>query len=199
MKKEKIETKTKQGAALQTEEKMSRYGPYTEEVIKHFRNPQNLGEIEGADAVAKVGSPICGDELWLYIKVDKNEKGEPYIKDIKFQSFGCAAAVATGSMITELAKGKTLKDALNIKRQDVSVALGGLPVVKIHCSLLSTDALHEAIYNYYKAHNIQIPPELEQLHQNIQKGTTIARIKQEAAEDYCLTPGAKKSKTKKVN
>jgi len=185
MKKEKAEVKT------------SRYGPYTEEVIENFRNPKNLGELKDADATAKVGSPICGDELWLYIKVDKNEKGELYIKDIKFQSFGCAAAVATGSMITELAKGKTLKEALKIKRQDVSEALGGLPVVKIHCSLLSTDALHEAIYNYYKAHGIQISPELEQLHQNIQKGTTIARIKQEAAEDYCLTPGSKKSKKSK--
>ena len=173
------------------EVKKSRYGPYTDVVIDHFRNPRNLGEIADADAVAKVGSPICGDELWMYIKVGKNERGELYIKDVKFQSFGCAAAVATGSMITELAKGKTLADALRISRKDVAAALGGLPMVKIHCSLLSTDALHEAIYEYYKKHGIAISAELEQLHEKIVKGTTIARMKQETAEDYCAIPGAK--------
>jgi nitrogen fixation NifU-like protein len=176
------------------EMKRSRYGPYTDAVIDHFRNPRNLGEIADADAVAKVGSPICGDELWMYIKVDKNERGELYIKDVRFQSFGCAAAVATGSMITELAKGKTLADALRISRKDVSAALGGLPMVKIHCSLLSTDALHEAIYQYYKNHGIAISAELEQLHENIVKGTTIARMKQEAAEDYCAVPGSTREK-----
>ena len=178
------------------EVKKSRYGPYTDVVIDHFRNPRNYGELADADAVAKVGSPICGDELWLYIKVGKNERGELYIKDVKFQSFGCAAAVATGSMITELAKGRTLEDALRISRKDVSAALGGLPMVKIHCSLLSTDALHEAIYQYYKNHGIAISAELEQLHEKIVKGTTIARMKQEAAEDYCAVPGAKPTEKK---
>lgn len=178
------------------EMKKSRYGPYTDVVIDHFRNPRNYGELADADAVAKVGSPICGDELWLYIKVGKNERGELYIKDVKFQSFGCAAAVATGSMITELAKGKTLADALRISRKDVSAALGGLPMVKIHCSLLSTDALHEAIYEYYKKHGIAIPAELEELHQKIVKGTTIARMKQETAEDYCAVPGTKPAEKK---
>jgi nitrogen fixation NifU-like protein len=168
--------------------KKSRYGPYTEEVIEHFRNPKNMGAMDDADAVAKVGSPICGDELWLYIKVDKNENGELYIKDVKFQSFGCAAAVATGSMITELAKGKTLKDALKISRHNVSGALGGLPKIKVHCSLLSSDALHEAIYNYCKKNGIAVPSELEKLHEKIQKGTAIARLKQESEEDYCDLP-----------
>ncbi len=165
--------------------KKSRYGPYTEEVIKHFRNPNNMGEIEDADSVAKVGSPICGDELWVYLKIDKNENNEFYIKDIKFQSFGCAAAVATGSMITELAKGKTLKEALKITRHNVNGALGGLPKIKVHCSLLSTDALYEAIYKFYKKQGIEIPPELEEIHKKIEKGTAIARIKQESGEDYC--------------
>ena len=168
--------------------KKSRYGPYTEEVIEHFRNPKNMGELEGADAVAKVGSPICGDELWLYIKVDKNKNGELCIKDIKFQSFGCAAAVATGSMITELAKGKTLKEALKVNRHNINGALGGLPKIKVHCSLLSSDALHEAIYNYYKKSEMPIPPGLEELHQKIKKGTAIARSKQESEEDYCDLP-----------
>lgn len=173
--------------------KKSRYGPYTEEVIRHFRNPKNMGELEDADAVSKVGSPICGDELWLYIKVGKNEKGELYIKDIKYQSFGCAAAVATGSMMTELAKGKTLKEALKIGRHNVNKALGGLPKIKVHCSLLSSDALHEAIYQYYKKNGIEVPPELERLHEKIQRGTAIARLKQETEEDYCETPGSEES------
>ena len=165
--------------------KKSRYGPYTKEVIKHFRNPKNMGIIEDADAVAKVGSPICGDELWIYIRIDKNRNGELYIKDIKFQSFGCAAAVATGSVVTELAKGKTLKEALKIGGQDVNNALGGLPKIKVHCSLLSTDALYEAIYQFYKSQGIGISPELEELHKKIEKGTAIARIKQESGKDYC--------------
>lgn len=169
--------------------KKSRYGPYTEEVIRHFRNPKNMGEIKDADTIAKVGSPICGDELWLYLKIEKKEDepnaGELYIKDIKFQSFGCAASVATGSMITELAKGKTLKGALQVKPQHVTKALGRLPKVKIHCSLLSSDALHEAVYNYYKKNDIEIPAELEELHKKVERGTLIARQKQDTGEDYC--------------
>lgn len=176
------------------EVKQSRYGPYTDVVIDHFRNPRNQGELADADAVAKVGSPICGDELHLYIKVANNERGQPYIANIKFTSFGCAAAVATGSMITELAKGKTLEDALKIGRKEVAAALGGLPVQKIHCSLLSTDALHEAIYDYYKKQGIAISSELEALHQDITKGTAIARIKQESEEDYCAVPGSTREK-----
>jgi len=176
-------------AAPKAEMKKSRYGPYTEAVIEHFRNPRNQGEIPDADATGKVGSPICGDELHLFLKVGTNAAGQPFIEDIKVQSFGCAAAVATGSMITEMAKGRTLADALKLGRKDVAAALGGLPVQKIHCSLLSTDALHEAIYDYYKKHGIAIPPELEKLHQAIQKGTAIARIKQEQDVNYCAVPG----------
>lgn len=167
------------------EAKQKRYGPYTEEVIKHFRNPKNMGEMKDADAVAKIGSPICGDELWLYLKVEKNESGDLYIKDIKFQSFGCAASVATGSMITELARGKTLKEALSIGPQHVTKALGRLPKVKVHCSLLSSDALHEAIYNYYKKNGIEVPAALEDLHRKVERGTSIARQKQDTGEDYC--------------
>jgi len=181
-------------SAPKAEMKKSRYGPYTDVVIDHFRNPRNQGEIADADGIGKVGSPICGDELWMYIKVGTNAAGEPFIEDIKFQSFGCAAAVATGSMITELAKGKTVADALKIGRKDVSAALGGLPMVKIHCSLLSTDALHEAIYQYYVKRGIAVPAELEELHQKIIKGTTIARMKQETAEDYCAVPGSTREK-----
>jgi nitrogen fixation NifU-like protein len=183
-------------AAPKAEMKKSRYGPYSEAVIEHFRNPRNQGVIEDADATGKVGSPICGDELHMSIKVGTNAAGQPFIEDIKVQSFGCAAAVATGSMITEMAKGKTLAEALKLGRKDVAEALGGLPVQKIHCSLLSTDALHEAIYEYYSKHGIAIPPELEKLHQAIQKGTAIARIKQEQDVDYCAVPGLTQPKKK---
>jgi len=162
-----------------------KYGPYTERIIEHFKNPRNMGEMEDADAVSKVGAPICGDELWLYLKVDDNDEGEPYIKEISFQSFGCAAAVATGSVITELAKGKTLKEALEIKFKDVDEYLGGLPKIKVHCSLLSCDALHDAIYQYYKKHDIQIPENLELLHEKIVKGTNIARQKAASGKEYC--------------
>ena len=168
-----------------TEEKQSRYGPYTNAIIEHFKNPKNMGEMENPDASAKVGSPMCGDELWVHLKISKNPDGELFIEDIKFQSFGCAAAIATGSMITELAKGKTLKEALKINRRSVDDALGGLPKVKIHCSLLASDALHEAIYGYYKEHGISVPEELEKLHEQIQKGTAVARSKQSTGLDYC--------------
>lgn len=174
---------------IEKAKKEKRYGPYTAKVIDHFKNPRNEGTIEDADANSKVGSPMCGDELWLYLKIEKKkggkDAGELYIKDIKFQSFGCAASVATGSMMTEIAKGKTLKKALKLRHNEITRGLGTLPRVKIHCSLLSTDALHEAIYNYYKEHGIHIPEELEKLHQKIIRGNVIARQKAESEIDYC--------------
>ncbi|MFH1721102.1 MAG: Fe-S cluster assembly scaffold protein NifU [Candidatus Altiarchaeota archaeon] len=116
---------------------------YTEKVIDHFSNPRNMGEIEDADGVGKVGNPACGDVMYLYIKV-KDEK----ISDIKFKTMGCAAAIATSSMITELAKGKPLSEAEKISKADVAEALEGLPPIKMHCSNLAADALHEAIKDY---------------------------------------------------
>ena len=116
---------------------------YSEKVLDHFRNPRNVGEIEDADGVGSVGNPVCGDVMSIYIKV-KDDK----IDDIKFKTFGCGAAIATTSMTTELAKGKTLDDAMEITRQDVADELGGLPPVKMHCSNLAADALHEAIEDY---------------------------------------------------
>jgi nitrogen fixation NifU-like protein len=116
---------------------------YSEKVLDHFRNPRNVGEIEDADGVGSVGNPVCGDVMSIYIKV-KDDK----IDDIKFKTFGCGAAIATTSMTTELAKGKTLDEAMTITRQDVADELGGLPPVKMHCSNLAADALHEAIENY---------------------------------------------------
>jgi len=116
---------------------------YTEKVLEHFRNPRNMGEIPDADGVGTVGNPICGDLMTIYIKVEDER-----IADIKFKTFGCGAAIATSSMTTELAKGKTLKEAMRITRVDVADSLGGLPPIKMHCSNLAADGLHAAIKDY---------------------------------------------------
>jgi len=118
---------------------------YSEKVMEHFRNPRNVGVIEDADGVGTVGNPVCGDLMTMYIKVEDDR-----IVDIKFQTFGCGAAIATSSMATELAKGKTLEDALKITRQTVAEALGGLPAQKMHCSNLAADALRKAIVDYLR-------------------------------------------------
>jgi nitrogen fixation NifU-like protein len=118
---------------------------YSDRVLEHFNNPRNMGEIPNPDAIGKVGNPVCGDLIWIYITV-KND----VITDVKFKTFGCAAAIATSSMITELAKGKTLKEALKLTRQDVAEHLQGLPPIKMHCSNLASDGLHRAIEEYLK-------------------------------------------------
>jgi nitrogen fixation NifU-like protein len=118
---------------------------YTEKVMEHFKNPRNMGEIPDADGVGTVGNPVCGDLMTISIKVKDN-----IITDIKFKTYGCGAAIATSSMITELAKGKTLDEALKITRADVADKLGGLPPIKMHCSNLAADALHKAIEDYLK-------------------------------------------------
>jgi nitrogen fixation NifU-like protein len=120
---------------------------YSKKVIEHFQNPKNMGEIEDADAVGEVGNPVCGDVMKIYIKV-KDDK----ITQIGWKTMGCAAAIATSSMISELADGITLDDALKITKKDVSDALEGLPPIKQHCSNLAADGLHKAIENYRKEH-----------------------------------------------
>jgi nitrogen fixation NifU-like protein len=116
---------------------------YSEKVMEHFRNPRNVGEIPDADGVGTVGNPVCGDLMTVYIKVKDNR-----LEDVKFKTFGCGAAIATSSMITELAKGKTLEEASKITRADVAESLGGLPAQKMHCSNLAADALKAAIKDY---------------------------------------------------
>jgi nitrogen fixation NifU-like protein len=116
---------------------------YSELVMDHFKNPRNVGEIENADGVGEVGNPVCGDMMSVYIKV-KDEK----IDDIKFKTFGCGAAIAVSSMVTEMAKGKTLDQAMKISNKDVAAELGGLPKNKLHCSNLGADALHLAVTDY---------------------------------------------------
>ena len=116
---------------------------YSPIVLDHFKSPRNVGEIPDADGLGEVGNPVCGDMMSVYIKVEGDR-----IADIKFKTFGCGAAIAVSSMITELAKGKTLEEAMKIKNSDVAEALGGLPPNKLHCSNLGADALHSAIKNY---------------------------------------------------
>jgi len=118
---------------------------YSKEVMRHFQHPKNVGEMKNPDGVGKVGNPTCGDIMHVYIRV-KNDR----IIDIKFKTMGCAAAIATSSMITELAKGRSLKEAKKINRDSVARKLGGLPLVKMHCSNLAADALHKAINDYEK-------------------------------------------------
>ena len=121
--------------------------PYSKKVIEHFSKPHNQGVIKDADGVGTVGNPTCGDIMKLYIKVSKNKK-EEIIEDVKFETLGCGAAIATSSMITDLAKGKTLREAEKITRQNVADELEGLPPTKMHCSNLAADALQKAIENY---------------------------------------------------
>jgi len=139
--------------------------PYSSKVMKHFLNPKNMGKIKNADGIGKVGNLTCGDVMWLYIKVGKNKSGKEIIKDIKFETFGCVAALATSSAITELAKGQTLDKALKINRAEIVKSLGGLPLIKIHCSVLAADALEEAIYDYLKKNKKEIPLELQKKHE----------------------------------
>lgn len=120
---------------------------YSEKVMDHFSNPRNVGEVEGADGTGTVGNPACGDIMKLTIKVENDR-----ITDVKFKTFGCGAAIATSSMVTELVKGKDLNDAEKISNSTVAEALDGLPPVKMHCSNLAADALHAAIEDYKKKH-----------------------------------------------
>jgi nitrogen fixation NifU-like protein len=112
--------------------------------MDHFMNPRNVGEIENADGVGEVGNPVCGDMMTFYIKVDDDDR----LEDVKFKTFGCGAAIAVSSMVSEMAKGKTLDEAMKIGRKDVAEQLGGLPDNKMHCSNLGADALHKAIEDY---------------------------------------------------
>ncbi len=120
-------------------------GPYSDKVMDHFMHPRNVGEIPDADGIGQVGNPVCGDIMKMYIKVKDN-----IITDVKFQTFGCGAAIATSSMATELIKGKSLDEALKLTNQAVAEALGGLPKVKLHCSVLAEEAVQAAIDDYLK-------------------------------------------------
>ncbi len=122
-------------------------GPYSATVMEHFMNPRNVGEIEGADGVGEVGNPACGDMMRLYLKIEEGR-----VVDAKFRTFGCGAAIASSSMLTEMIKGKTVEEAREISNQAVADALGGLPAVKIHCSVMAEQAVKSALDDYAKKH-----------------------------------------------
>ena len=124
---------------------------YSEKVMDHFANPRNVGEIENADGIGEVGNSKCGDIMKMYIKVDND-----IITDVKFKTFGCGAAIATSSMATEMVKGKTIEEAMQITNKAVMEALDGLPPVKVHCSLLAEEAIHAALWDYAEKHGIVI-------------------------------------------
>lgn len=128
---------------------------YSQKVLDHFHHPRNMGEMKNPDGVATVGNPVCGDVMRMYLKISKRKSQnskleEEYIKEIKFQTLGCGAAIATSSMATEMIKGKSLRQALKLTNQAVAEALGGLPPVKMHCSVLAAEAAQKAIEDYRK-------------------------------------------------
>jgi nitrogen fixation protein NifU and related proteins len=133
---------------------------YSQKVLKHFRHPHNLGKIKNADGVGEVGNLACGDVMKLYVKVS-----DGIITEVKFETYGCAAAIASSSITTDLVKGKTIEEALAMTNKEVIDSLDGLPPIKIHCSLLSVDALNEAIYDYLSKNKKLIPEFLEKRHQ----------------------------------
>lgn len=150
---------------------------YTKKVIEHFKHPRNYGKMKKPHGTGKAGNVICGDVLWLYIKVSKNRTKKETIEGIKFETLGCPAAIATSSIITELAKGKTLKQAIKINRDEIVKSLGGLPPPKVHCSILAVDALSEAIYDYLLKKKKPIPQELTKKHKRIEKEKKIIEEK----------------------
>lgn len=126
--------------------------PYSDKVMDHFSNPRNVGEIPDADGVGTVGNPICGDVMKMFVKIKDN-----VIVDVKFKTFGCGAAIATSSMVTEIIKGKTIDEALKVSNKTVVEALGGLPQVKMHCSVLAEQALRSALKDYFVKNGLPVP------------------------------------------
>ena len=126
--------------------------PYSEKVMDHFVNPRNVGEIPDASGIGTVGNPICGDVMKMFLKIEND-----VIVDVKFKTFGCGAAIATSSMVTEMVKGKSITEALTITNKAVAQALGGLPAVKMHCSVLAEEALRSALKDYYKKQGLTVP------------------------------------------
>ncbi|MEM3086447.1 MAG: Fe-S cluster assembly scaffold protein NifU [Halobacteria archaeon] len=133
---------------------MTNIGEYSQKVLDHFRNPRNVGTIENADGVGTVGNPTCGDLMTMYIKVNPETQR---VEEMKFQTFGCGAAIASSSMMTEIAQGKTIEEATRITKTDIVEALDGLPPVKIHCSVLATEALHAALQDYAEKRKSRVP------------------------------------------
>lgn len=151
--------------------------PYSKKVLHHFEEPKNYGKVADPDGVGKVGNPICGDMMYLYIKVDENDQGKEIIADIKFQTFGCVAAISVSSMATEMLKGKTVAEAQDLDAGEIIDSLEGLPPVKRHCSVLAIDALNEALYDYFSRQGREIPDEMQAKHERLQKEREMIREK----------------------
>jgi len=147
--------------------------PYSKKVIDAFRDPHNYGKIKDASGIGKIGNPACGDVMWLYIKVE-----DDVITKITYETFGCMAALASSSIITDIVQGKKITEALKLTKDDILKELGELPAPKIHCSILAVDALHEAIYDYLAKSKKEIPKELKEKHQ------TLERQRKEIEEKY---------------
>lgn len=145
------------------------YFPYSKTILQHFRKPRNIGKIKNPDGTGEAGNILCGDIMKLYIKVKEDKKGKKRISDIKVQTFGCIVAIANSSMITEMARGRSLEEAIKISRDDILKKLGKIPALKIHCSVLAVDALHEAIYDYFVKNNLPIQVKLQKEHERIQQ------------------------------
>lgn len=141
---------------------------YSKEIMKHFKNPQNVGKMKNPSAVGKVGNLRCGDIMYLYLDI-KEEKGKNIIKDVKFETFGCTVAIANTSLLTTMIKGKDLEYALKITKEDMIKKFGEVPFIKVHCSMLALDALAEAIYSYYVKIKKPITKELAQRHEQAEK------------------------------
>ena len=146
---------------------------YSAKVLEHFANPHNVGKIDDADGIGEVGNAKCGDIMRIYLDIDE----EGIIRDVKFKTFGCGAAVATSSMATELVKGKSIQEAMEVTNKAVMEALDGLPPVKVHCSLLAEEAIHAALWDYAQKHGITIEG-LEKPKSDIHEG------EEEAEEEY---------------
>jgi nitrogen fixation NifU-like protein len=167
--------------------------PYSEIVMEHFKHPRNVGRIEDADAKSIEGSPACGDMVAVYLKVDEESQR---IADVKFESYGCASNIATGSIITELAKGKTLQEAKAITWKQASEALGGLPPIKTHCSVLAVDGLRAAIQNYEERHGLvkeRVPTTVEVVRKRLKRVmnplTGLDLVRTKVVEDIEIAEG----------
>ncbi len=143
--------------------------PYSKKVLQAFKNPKHYGKIKNLDGLGKVGNKYCGDVMWLYVKIGKNKNKQEIIKDIKFETFGCIAAIASSNIIADMVKGKKIEQALKLTKDEALEQLGGLPPIKVHCSVLAVDALKEAIYDYLKTNKKEIPLKLEKRHQVLEK------------------------------
>jgi nitrogen fixation NifU-like protein len=159
---------------------------YSTKVMEHFANPHNVGEIADADGVGYVGNPVCGDIMELYIKVK-----DDIITDAKFKTFGCGAAIATSSMVTDMVKGKSIPEALEISNKAVAEALGGLPPIKMHCSVLAEQALHSAVDDYYKRRGLPSPVKLKpDAHLHIDEDDSGDACEEDVGEEGAAEEGA---------